>query len=420
MYNNEEKRGHSRNIRLLALAVALCLIAGAFGICTALAEDKTTVLYESKRDNKDLEIVTVEPGELMTAAQIYKKNVNSTVGIRTEITQNYFGYTTPAATAGSGFIVSEDGYVVTNAHVVSGANKVTVSTFDGNSYEASIIGSDERNDLAVLKIEAEGLQPVVLGSSSAIEIGDPVVAIGNPLGELTFSLTTGIISAKDREITLSSGTQMSLLQTDCAINSGNSGGAMFNMYGEVVGITNAKYSSSSSGASVDNIAFAVPMDQVKPIIKSIIETGRYIRPYIGVTVSDVSDEMKNYGIPGGAVIKTVTEDGPAKEAGLQPNDIITSVNGTEMAGYAQFSRFISTCSVGDVLTLTVYRQGQTIEITVTVGEYQEPVVEEQPQQQTQQQPSAPYGYGNGGSMFGNGNDLWDYFFGGNGLYGRRW
>ncbi|MDO4492784.1 MAG: trypsin-like peptidase domain-containing protein [Clostridia bacterium] len=421
--SNRNERSRSRTVKTVAIALVLCLTVGIFGI--ALAEDKSAVLYESTRPATAVEVVSVAPGELMNAAQVYAANVASTVGIRTETTVNYLGYATPSAAAGSGFIVTENGYIVTNAHVVSGANKITVTTHDDKSYEAKLIGSDERNDLAVLKIEAEGLKPAVLGSSSAINIGDEVVAIGNPLGELTFSLTGGIISAKDREITISGGTAMSLLQTDCSINSGNSGGALFNMYGEVVGITNAKYSSSSSGASVDNIGFAIPIDQVKPIIKSIIETGRYVRPYIGVSIADVSDEMKNYGIPAGAAVKSVTEGGPAAAAGLLANDIITAADGTAIENYGQLSRYISTLRVGDEIVLSVYRQGQTLELKLTIGEYKE----EPAPTATEQQPAAGNSNGNGngtnpysGNPYGSSpygsspygfgmDDFFDYFFG---------
>lgn len=153
---------------------------------------------------------------------------------------------------------------------------------------------------------------MVLGDSDNLNVGDPVVAIGNPLGELTFSLTSGAVSALDREITLSSSLTMNLIQTDCAINSGNSGGALFNLYGEVVGITNAKYSGSgsSSEASIDNIGFAIPINQVRSIVESIIENGYIVKPYIGVTVGNVSDEMQSYGLPQGAAVRSVTEDGP--------------------------------------------------------------------------------------------------------------
>ena len=162
---------------------------------------------------------------------------------------------------------------------------------------------------------------------------------------------------------------MNLMQTDCAINSGNSGGALFNMYGEVIGITNAKYSSSgSSKASIDNIAFAIPINLAWEIAQSIIEKGYVSAPYIGVTVSDVGQQFQNYGLPQGAAIQSVQENSPAAEAGLQPNDIITHINGEKITGYAQLSQYIREAGVGGQLKLTVFRQGETLEITVTIGE----------------------------------------------------
>ena len=162
----------------------------------------------------------MDTGKEMTAAEVYAANVNSTVGITTSITTNYFGYQTTSAAAGSGFILTQDGYILTNYHVVEGSNSIKVTTYDGTGYDATLIGYDESNDIAVLKIDATGLTPVVLGDSDKLNVGDSVVAIGNPLGELTFSLTSGAVSALNREVTLSSNVTMDLIQTDCAINSG--------------------------------------------------------------------------------------------------------------------------------------------------------------------------------------------------------
>ena len=236
--------------------------------------------------------------------------------------------------------------------------------------------------------------------------------IGNPLGELTFSLTAGAVSALNREITLSSGTTMNLIQTDCAINSGNSGGALFNMYGEVVGITNAKYSGSgsSSEASIDNIGFAIPISSVRSIIQSIIENGYIVKPYIGVSVSDVSTETQSYGLPEGAAVRAVTENGPAAQAGLQTNDIITTVNGQSISGSADLVRIVKAANPGDTLELSVYRQGQTLSVTLTVGEQTQQALpdttdsseqqSEQSQQSGQYQQENPYSqYGYGGFPF---------------------
>ena len=331
----------------------------------------STQIVVSNGEHQTVETISADPGSQMTASQVYEKNVGSTVGITTEVTTyNYFGYPTTGAAAGSGFILSSDGYILTNQHVIDGANSIKVAMYDGKTYQAKLIGEDASNDIAVLKIDATGLTPVTLGNSDTLKVGEDVLAIGNPLGELTFSLTKGAVSALDRSVTLSSGVTMNLIQTDCAINSGNSGGALFNLYGEVVGITNAKYSSNgySGEASIDNIGFAIPINQIKDIVNSIIENGYISKPYIGVTVENVGEEAVSYGLPRGAAIKSVENDSPAAKAGLMANDIITSVNGTEITDFQELSNAIRNAGVDAKLELKVYRQGKTMTLTVTVGE----------------------------------------------------
>ena len=359
-------------------------------------EGNTTIL-EGDRENIVIDITKVDTSKLLTQAEVYAANVNSTVGITTSITTNYWGYQSTSAASGSGFIFSTDGYILTNYHVVEDSSSITVSMYDGASYDAMLVGYDEGNDVAVLKIEAKNLVPVVLGNSNNLNVGDSVVAIGNPLGELTFSLTSGSISAKDREITMSNGATMTLMQTDCAINSGNSGGALFNLYGEVIGITNAKYSSSSSGTSIDNIGFAIPINKAREIAESIIEKGCVSKPYIGVSVSTVSEETQAYGLPQGASVQQVVENSPAAQAGLQINDIITHVNGTVITGSNDLVVLVGKAAVGDQLKLTVYRMGSTLEITLTVGEQIQSTTEQETQKQEQnqsqtQRPKYPYGY----------------------------
>ncbi|WP_294476279.1 S1C family serine protease, partial [uncultured Ruminococcus sp.] len=323
-------------------------------------------------------------GTQLTASQVYQNNVNSTVGITTEITTNYFGYKTTAAASGSGFIITDDGYIVTNHHVIEGANSVKVTLYDNTQYDAEIVGSDESNDIAVLKIDASGLTPVTLGDSEALSVGDNVVAIGNPLGELTFTLTSGIVSAKDRSITTSNSVMMNLIQTDCAINSGNSGGALFNMYGEVVGVTNAKYSSNSSTeASIDNIGFAIPINNVKDIVTSIIENGYVVKPYIGVSVETVSSDMKSYGIPEGAVVRVVNEDSPAEKAGLKENDIITKADDEDITSSNDLVSKIKKASKGDKIKLTVYRQGEEKTIELTVDETKQDTAKKEEEEEEQ-------------------------------------
>lgn len=392
-----KKRKKNRSgVRFVATALCFSILGSILGAGGAIYvskaaqkeepvdETQLTVLMEGLRENTKLETVQVDTGKELTAAEVYAANVNSTVGITTSVTTNVWGFQTTSAAAGSGFIISADGYILTNYHVIDDADSITVTLYDGTTYDAALIGYDESNDIAVVKVEAENLSPVILGDSDSLNVGDSVVAIGNPLGELTFSLTSGLISAKDREVTLSSSVTMDLLQTDCAINAGNSGGALFNLYGEVIGVTNAKYSSSSSSeASIDNIGFAIPINSVRSIVESIIEKGYISTPYIGVSVTDVSEETQMYGVPAGIAVQAVTEGSPAAAAGLQAGDVITAVNGEAMDRDA-LADFIGSSAIGDALTLEIYRQGQTITITVEIGEQIQSALAKEEAAQSQQ------------------------------------
>ena len=400
---NQSEKPPRRRAKVIALVLCCTILGMAAGFgggylgASAAAKSRQaspTMVYEGVRETQPIDITRVDTSELMTPAEVYAQNVNSTVGIRTSITStNFWGYQTTSAASGSGFIISSDGYILTNFHVIESSNSVTVTTYDGTEYDAEIIGYDQSMDIAVLKIDAKELVPVVLGRSETLNVGDDVIAIGNPLGELTFSLTRGVVSALDRQVTLSGNVTMELIQTDCAINSGNSGGALFNMYGEVVGITNAKYSSSSSGASIDNIGFAIPVDDIRDIVDSIITNGYIVKPYIGVSVSTVSNEATGYGLPGGASVQQIAEGSPAEKAGLQVNDIITAVNGTEISSSGELVEIVGNCAPGDELTLSVYRQGETLELTLTVGEQSKSALEATSNQQSQQQTSPNYGGG---------------------------
>ncbi len=347
-------------------------------------EQNGSTLLEGDRGNTVLDITQIDTDKLMTAAEVYAANVGSTVGITTSITTNYWGFQSTSAASGSGFIISSDGYILTNFHVIEGSDSITVALYSGEEHEAQLIGYDESNDIAVLKIDAEGLAPVILGDSDNMNVGDDVVAIGNPLGELTFTLTAGKVSAMGREVTFSNNVTMDLIQTDCAINSGNSGGALFNMYGEVVGVTNAKYSgSSSSAASIDNIGFAIPINSIRSIVESIIEKGYISKPYMGVSVSDVSDEALLYGLPAGAAVQQIVDNSPAQKAGLQVGDIVTKAGDKEITGAQDLVDVVQTSQVGDELVLSVYRRGQTMELTVTIAEQiQSAIAEEEAQSQS--------------------------------------
>ena len=379
--------------KVIALMLVAALLGGALGaggvlLLSPAGNSGSSQVLKGERPSTVIDAATIDSSKQLSPAEVYAQNVASTVGITTSVTTNYFGFTTTSAASGSGFVLSEDGYILTNYHVIENSTSIKVTMYDGSSYDAELIGYDESNDIAVLKVDAENLRPVVLGNSDNLNVGDSVVAIGNPLGELTFSLTAGVVSALDREVTLSGNVTMELIQTDCAINSGNSGGALFNLYGEVIGITNAKYSSSGSGASIDNIGFAIPINSVMNIVESIIENGYIAKPYIGVSVASVSSETQSYGLPKGAAVKAISEDSPAEKAGLQINDIITAANGTTIESSDDLVRLVGDLYNGAELQLTVYRQGETLEITVTVGEkIQSALGSEDDQAQVQQQSS---------------------------------
>ncbi len=411
-YPPKEKKKEKKGIgtgAAVALMLVCALLGGILGASGVLLGSKLihelplgsdqngSVMLQGNRENTVIDIHQIDTSKVMTPAEVYAQNVNSTVGITTSITTNYWGYQTTSAASGSGFVLTKDGYILTNFHVVEDSSSITVALYDGTTYDAALIGYDKSNDIAVLKVEATDLVPVVLGDSDNMNVGDDVVAIGNPLGELTFSLTSGAVSAIDRQVTMSSGATMNLIQTDCAINSGNSGGALFNMYGEVIGITNAKYSSnSSSGASIDNIGFAIPIKHVQSMVESIIEKGYVSKPYIGLSVANVSEETQIYGLPQGAAVRKIEAGSPAENSGLQLNDIITHADGTQITGSSDLVSYVSKKQIGDSIKLTVYRQGSTLEITLTVGE-QIQSAQQNDQQQTQQdqQGGFPWSFGFG-------------------------
>ena len=395
------KKKSRRGVKAVALVLACLIVGGGAGAGGAALYGHLsggtggTTIYEAQTPLSAVNVSSVPSGSPMSAAEIYAANVDATVGITVDVvTTNWWGMTTSGAAAGSGFVITQDGYIVTNYHVINvqGAQTITVAMYDGTTYPAEVVGFDEAHDLAVLKIDASGLQTVVLGDSDSLVVGEPVAAIGNPLGELTFSLTTGVISALDRTVTMSSGTVMDLLQTDCAINSGNSGGPLFNEYGEVIGITNAKYSSSSSGqASIDNIGFAIPIDQVKDLITQLIETGEIVQPYLGVSVRTVSTEGQQYGVPAGAYVVSVEEGGPAARAGVRAGDVITALNGDAVETQQELTSLKSQYKVGQTVTLTVVRGGETLALEVVLGVT--PEEDSQPAVQPSASVQPDYGYG---------------------------
>ena len=306
-------------------------------------------------------------GSDLTISEIVDMNADSVVEILVSGTaQGYFGQMQPVEGAGSGVIFSKDGYIVTNYHVIQGANKVQVTLHNGETYPASIVGGNNDMDIAVIKINAKDLKPAKVGDSSTVEVGDTAVAIGNPLGQLGGTATTGIISALDRNLTIE-GRTLSLMQTDAAINGGNSGGGLFNSKGELIGIVDAK----SSGVGVEGLAFALPINSVIDDINNIIENGNVsTRPVVGVTIADVSeDTARYYQLESAGVYITQVTGENAKKAGFQSADRIVSLDGEKVTSSQQFVAAVKKHKAGDVVTIVVSRSGQEIEIKTELEEY---------------------------------------------------
>ena len=354
------------------------------------AEEVPKPQYETEKHQLPEKLGSYDTGKSLTTVEVYELTVNSVVGIRTEATVNVFGQEAVSASAGSGFILSKDGYVITNAHVVSGAQTIWVDMFNEESYKAELVGADTSFDIAVLKIEAEDLQPVSVGDSSKLKVGEGVVAIGNPLGELTFTMTNGILSALDREIN-TDGNPQNMLQTNAAINSGNSGGPLFDMDGNVIGVTTAKYSgSSTSGASIEGLGFAIPINTALKVAYDLAEYG-YVRgqSYLGIIVSTLDSKTASYyGLPVGPRVEQINKDSCAEKAGLQVGDIIIEFNGVKTETHPELLSALKKTQAGDTVNVKIYRAGAELELTVTLDEKpreeeveaQEDAFRQQPQQ----------------------------------------
>ena len=383
--------------RAIAAALAVVLVGGSCGVTAAVVNNR----WENKMDalEADVQVQILDLKEKLenvssvsagtsvsgspvasegglTPSQVYAANVNSVVAITNTYTYTSSGgwygqsTTSEAVATGSGFIISQDGYLVTNYHVVESAETLTVTTYSGDEYDATLVGYDKINDVALLKVEATGLDAVTIGSSDDLVVGDQVVAIGNPLGELTATMTVGYVSGKDRSVS-TDGTIINMLQTDAAINSGNSGGPLFNMKGEVVGITTAKYSgSSSSGATIEGIGFAIPIDDVMSMVEDLRNYG-YVKDqaYLGVTVRNLdSSTAAMYSLPSGSYVDSVVEGGSADRAGVQPKDIITAIGEYEVSGNSELTTALRKFKAGDTSTITVYRSGQELTLEITFDE----------------------------------------------------
>lgn len=339
----------------------------------------------------------VASGELLSPSQVYAQNVDAVVMIAGYVgTQN--SYT--AVSTGSGFFISADGYVLTNCHVIEGATSVSVTTKDGNRHGAAIVGYDATNDVALLKVDAGKFPYVTIGSSADLIVGDQVAAIGNPLGELTSTMTVGYISGKERDVT-TDGTTINMIQTDAAINSGNSGGPLFNMKGEVVGITTAKYSgNSSSGASIEGIGFAIPIDDVMKVVADLKEYGYVKSAYMGIMVRDLNAEMAEiYGLPVGAYVDSVEAGGPAAEAGMKAKDIITGIGEHTIRNMSDLTRALRTFEPGDTTTVYIYRGGAQLQLQITLMERPRDTDTTTPTQPESEMPNE-----------GSYEDWYDYFF----------
>lgn len=304
------------------------------------------------------------------ASSIVKKTADSVVEIETEsVKTSNFAQQYIVQGAGSGVIVSDDGYIITNNHVIDGANNITVTLRDGKTnYTAAVIGKDSENDIALLKVDAKGLPPVTFGDSSKLAVGDYVVAIGNPLGELGGTVTDGIISALARDVTIE-GEDMTLLQTNAQISPGNSGGGLFNANGELVGIVNAK----DSATEVEGIAFAIPVNNVLDIINDLKSYG-YVtgKVDLGMQFLDISsrENAYYYGLNrAGCYVSSITPGSNAEQAGFKVGDIVTKINGTDINTSAEIEKLLKNSKVGDIVKFTVYRNGKSEEINLKLAEY---------------------------------------------------
>ena len=351
----KKRRGAAR---FVALGLCCALVGGLVGGGGVLAFNRLsggrTTIYQGNTPTVAVDLASVDGQTVLTAEQIYAANLGAAVGVNGDVTTNVYGYTVRNAVSGSGFVVSSNSdcsYIVTNYHVINNVEDIKVFFANGDSYDATLVGGEEDNDIAVLRIEVGNLQTVTLG-------------------ELTFTFTGGLVSAKDRSVTMSDGTVMNMLQTDTAINSGNSGGPLFNQYGEVIGIVSAKLSSSSSSeATVEGLGFAIPINDVANMITSIIENG-YVtgKPNVGILMGDISSSAQRYGVPAGAEVLAILDGSCADNGGLQVGDIITAVNDTTISSSEELKNLVSDYQAGDSVTFSIYRDGETTTATVTLDE----------------------------------------------------
>ena len=366
-----------KSIVALVLAAAMGFMGGFVG--ARFGGNNKVVIQQVERSDSSsadsesaAEGTTVSSG--MTTAQVAKTVSPSVVVITTEQVVysqwSWYGQNQVESGAGSGVIISSDGYILTCAHVVDGASNITV-TINDKDYTATLVGEDTTSDIAVIKIDANGLTPATVGNSDSLKVGQNVMAVGNPLGELGGTVTGGMISALNRSVTIqgtNSTNTMSLIQMDASVSPGNSGGGLFNMNGELVGIVNAKSSSSDA----EGLGFAIPINDAIKVAQELLENG-YVtgRPYLGITYLAVTDAQtaQQLGVNAyGVYIVDVTKGGPADQAGLKAGDRIVSVDGSEIAAKDDLGTLMQKHAAGDTLAITVARDGQMQTVNVTLGE----------------------------------------------------
>ena len=375
------------------------------------ATDNTILTVANSPATKSVTTATVASGSEMSPTDIYYNlALKQVVGVKTEITYtNVFGYSSTGAVSGSGFIISEDGYILTNHHViedaVSGGYDVQVLLEDGTSYIATVVGYEKDNDVAVLKIDASGLNAAVIGNSDEMLVGEKVYAVGNPLGELEYTMTDGMVSALDREIssqdsTTGQITTINMFQISAAINSGNSGGPVYNSRGEVIGIATAKYSETG----VEGLGFAIPINDAVRIAKDLISDG-FVRgkAYMGIKVGTVTaSAAQYYGLVQGAIVASVEEGSCAETAGLQESDIIVAIAGKEITTDSDLIAAKKNYRAGDSAVLKVYRESKYIELTIVFDEAT-------PDRLTTEQKDPQDSQNNNAQGFPGGGDYSDFF-----------
>lgn len=414
-----EKKPHKRGMGVagvIALCLVCALLGGVSGGLIANANQPAAVVSETDAPASDTPLVQTSPSAggtttssdgAMSARDIYYDLAcKQVVGIQTDITTtNIFGMTVSGSVSGSGFVISEDGYILTNYHVIedaySGGYEIKVMFYNGDSYTAEVKGFDRNNDIAVLKIEAEGLNAAELGTSDSLFVGDTVYAVGNPLGELNYSMTSGMVSATDRLITTEEGT-MTMFQFDAAVNQGNSGGPVYNVYGQVVGVVTAK----SREDGTEGLGFAIPIDDAVRIANDVISGERSLDAetgdaYLGITPADVdSMAAQYYGFPEGAYVRTVTEGSAAEKAGIKVGDIITQLDGYDIGSSDELRQELLFHSAGETVDIVVWRSGEYLTLSITFDQKPADSSTDSGSQTTQQPVNPSGGWQDGSFYFG--------------------